>query len=119
MAGHAQLKCVMTECSKTQIRLTGLICGMKGSGKEDNQLRSIRRMVGPALRKMTMKDKVKDIIYTDRKIINQTWCFEATEFKFYGNDVGTLRQHTALSRRFNSVANNAGKLIVIANCKIF
>ena len=26
MAGHAQLKCVMTECSKTKIRLTGLIC---------------------------------------------------------------------------------------------
>ena len=26
MAGHAQLKCVMTECSKTQIRLTRLIC---------------------------------------------------------------------------------------------
>ena len=26
MAGHAQLKVVMTECSKTQIRLTGLIC---------------------------------------------------------------------------------------------
>ena len=25
MAGHAQLKFVMTECSKTQIRLTGLI----------------------------------------------------------------------------------------------
>ena len=25
MAGHAQLKWVMTECSKTQIRLTGLI----------------------------------------------------------------------------------------------
>ena len=25
MAGHAQLKCVMTECSKTQIRLTGLV----------------------------------------------------------------------------------------------
>ena len=24
MAGHAQLKCVMTECSKTQIRLAGL-----------------------------------------------------------------------------------------------
>ena len=24
MAGHAQLKFVMTECSKTQIRLTGL-----------------------------------------------------------------------------------------------
>ena len=27
MAGHAQLKLVMTECSKTQIRLTGLIYG--------------------------------------------------------------------------------------------
>ena len=26
MAGHAQLKYVMTECSKTQIRLTGLNC---------------------------------------------------------------------------------------------
>ena len=26
MAGHARLKFVMTECSKTQIRLTGLIC---------------------------------------------------------------------------------------------
>ena len=25
MAGHAQLKLVMTECSKTQIRLTGLM----------------------------------------------------------------------------------------------
>ena len=25
MAGHAELKFVMTECSKTQIRLTGLI----------------------------------------------------------------------------------------------
>ena len=26
MAGHAQLNFVMTECSKTEIRLTGLIC---------------------------------------------------------------------------------------------
>ena len=26
MAGHAQLKFVMTECSKTQIRFTGLNC---------------------------------------------------------------------------------------------
>ena len=29
MAGHAQLKFVMTECSKTQIRLTGLIWHLK------------------------------------------------------------------------------------------
>ena len=29
MAGHAQLKFVMTECSKTQIRLTGFICKYK------------------------------------------------------------------------------------------
>ena len=35
MAGHAQLKCVMTECSKTQIRLTGLnwcLKMVKGNG---------------------------------------------------------------------------------------
>ena len=34
LAGHAQLKFVMTECSKTQIRLTGLkwsLCSCKGS----------------------------------------------------------------------------------------
>ena len=31
MAGHAQLKFVMTECSKTQIRLTGLICYIHGN----------------------------------------------------------------------------------------
>ena len=29
MAGHAQLKFVMTECSKTQIRLAGLICSFE------------------------------------------------------------------------------------------
>ena len=28
MAGHAQLKFLMTECLKTQIRLTGLVCTM-------------------------------------------------------------------------------------------
>ena len=28
MAGHVQLKFAMTECSKTQIRLTGLIYGI-------------------------------------------------------------------------------------------
>ena len=50
MAGHAQLKFVMTECSKTQIRLTGLIlyplfllyiqhdCFIKGSHKYDVNL---------------------------------------------------------------------------------
>ena len=31
MAGHAQLKFVMTECSKTQIRLTGLILWKESS----------------------------------------------------------------------------------------
>ena len=31
MAGHAQLKYVMTECSKTQIRLTRLICNNSNS----------------------------------------------------------------------------------------
>ena len=33
LSGHAQLKFVMTECSKTQIRLTGLICS---EGREDS-----------------------------------------------------------------------------------
>ena len=32
MAGHAQLKFVMTECSKTQIRLTRLICSKHQAG---------------------------------------------------------------------------------------
>ena len=31
MTGHAQLKFVMTECSKTQIHLTGLICTQKNT----------------------------------------------------------------------------------------
>ena len=35
MAGHAQLKFVMTECSKTQIRLTGLKSHLKLKGKFD------------------------------------------------------------------------------------
>ena len=35
MAGHAQLKFVMTECSKTQIRLTGLICIIKDGKSTD------------------------------------------------------------------------------------
>ena len=32
---------------------------------------------------MTIKDKVKDIIYTDRKNVNQIWCFKATELKHF------------------------------------
>ena len=39
MAGHAQLKFVMTECSKTQIRLTGLIC-MRASSQETKPWRN-------------------------------------------------------------------------------
>ena len=40
MAGHAQLKFAMTECSKTQIRLTGLRYLMKNNthSKETNNL---------------------------------------------------------------------------------
>ena len=40
MAGHAQLKFVMTECSKTQIRLTRLIYSFqvdKGNTSDDNK----------------------------------------------------------------------------------
>ena len=35
MAGHAQLKCVMTECSKTHIRLKGLILSSADSLYDD------------------------------------------------------------------------------------
>ena len=59
--------------------------------------------------KMTIKDEVMDIFYTDLKNVNQTWCFKATEFKIYRNDIWALRQHIEFSRRFYSVANSAGK----------
>ena len=36
MAGHAQLKLVMTECSKTQIRLTGLRWNKTSTQKQTN-----------------------------------------------------------------------------------
>ena len=38
MAGHAQLKCVMTECSKTQIRLTGLSYNSPQFSKYNSQI---------------------------------------------------------------------------------
>ena len=41
---------------------------------------------------------------------------QQTEFKFYGNDVGTLRKHIEFSQHFYSVANSAGK--VDCNCKL-
>ena len=50
---------------------------MKDSGMEEYQLRTIQEMVGSVLWKW-LKDKVKDIIYADRKNVNQTWCFKAT-----------------------------------------
>ena len=42
MAGHAQLKFVMTECSKTQIRLTGLKSICKGAHYTDNPSTNIQ-----------------------------------------------------------------------------
>ena len=50
------------------------------------------------------------VIYTDHKNVNQTWCFEATEFKFYRNDIGALRQPIEFSLRFYSVTNSADKV---------
>ena len=38
MAGHAQLKCVMTECSKTQIRLTGLNLNQPQTSKNKEEI---------------------------------------------------------------------------------
>ena len=34
------------------------------------------------------------------KNVNQTCCFEATEFKFFENDIWTLRQHIRVSTMF-------------------
>ena len=43
MAGHAQLKFVMTECSKTQIRLAGLILRWRTSPESLEQKKSTRQ----------------------------------------------------------------------------
>ena len=59
------------------------------------------------------------IIYTDHKNVNQTWRFEATEFKFYRNDIGALRQPIECSQCFCSVTNSADKVDRNANCKDF
>ena len=55
-------------------------------------------------------------IYTYLKIVNQTCCLEVTEFKFYRNDIGVLRQHIEFSQRFYSVANSIGQ--VDRNCEL-
>ena len=56
------------------------------------------------------------VIYTDHKNVNQTWCFKATEFKIYRNDIGALCQHIVFSQHFYSVANSTGK--VDHNCEL-
>ena len=81
--------------------------GMKDSRMEENQRRIIRGMVRPALWKWLWRTPRFD---TFSKNVNQTWCLKATEFKFEGDDVGTLRQHVGFSESFYSVANNAGKV---------
>ena len=70
-----------------------------------------------ALRRENDYDGQSDryFIYTDLKNVNQTWCFEATEFKFYRNDIGAILQHIEFSRHFYSVANSSGK--VDRNCE--
>ena len=60
--------------------------------------------------KMTIKDKVNDIIYTDRKNVNQTWCFKATEFKFSEMTSGHYISIQSFRDVFYSVANNAGSI---------
>ena len=51
IAGHAQLKFVMTECSKTQIRLTGLIYKLYELGhvKSNNTTRAYRKHPGASV----------------------------------------------------------------------
>ena len=45
MAGHAQLKFVMTECSKTQIRLTGLILENSKTVKFDKTIADLLSLI--------------------------------------------------------------------------
>ena len=52
-------------------------------------------------------------IYIYLKGVNQTWCFEATEFKFYRNDIGPLCQFLQC---FYSVANSTSQ--VDRNCEL-
>ena len=65
MAGHAQLKFVMTECSKTQIRLTGLILLLHYQNFPDKSECSLREKKGNPTRKSAMlfsrvsKEKIK------------------------------------------------------------
>ena len=87
--------------------------GMKDSGMEKHQLRTNRGMVIPALCKRLSRAST---FGTFSKNINQTYSFEATEFKFYINDVWTLRQHIQFPWRFYNVTNNAGK--VDRNCEL-
>ena len=67
MAGHAQLKFVMTECSKTQIRLTGLIWLYLVSCRKSIQLH-VNEKVLPKTEFTKLKVlnlmKKTDIIYT-------------------------------------------------------
>ena len=75
MAGHAQLKLVTTECSKTQIRLTGLICLVPGVLKVNRIIRHLLPyvlnnaaliFVDPLLDE-TKSPAVSQITYTDVK----------------------------------------------------
>ena len=50
----------MNTCSMTVIYKTG----MKDSGMEENQLRTIWGIDDPCVVKMTIKDTVKDIVFT-------------------------------------------------------
>ena len=55
MVGHAQLKFVMTECSKTQIRLTGLNYGFDGSLSSFRMLTTFCKSI--SLAKMLVTDQ--------------------------------------------------------------
>ena len=59
--------------------------GMKDSEMGENQRRTIRGMVHPALWKCLWRTSLFD---TFSKNVNQTWCLQATEVKFYGDDSG-------------------------------
>ena len=62
MAGHAQLKFVMTECSKTQIRLTGPIYTCMLSGAELTKMADLNNFCngGYAIFDLNMRHETLD-----------------------------------------------------------
>ena len=85
---------------------------INGKKSTEDDLRDGRHCV----LKMTIKDKVNDILFTPISKTLTILDVLKQQLKFYRNDIGALYQHIEFSRRFYSVANNADK--VDHNCEL-